>query len=61
MVTALDDTAITGAESLVATVRGERPETTVTLTYLRDDEQATTDVTLGSDATTTGVVIVGAS
>ncbi|MCH1869036.1 trypsin-like peptidase domain-containing protein [Nocardioides sp. CFH 31398] len=52
VVTKLDDVTITGSESLVAIVRGERPDDTVTLTYLRDGDTRTADVTLDSDAQT---------
>ncbi|WP_299051692.1 trypsin-like peptidase domain-containing protein [uncultured Nocardioides sp.] len=53
VVTKLDDVTVSGSESLVATVRGERPDQTVTLTYLRDGDEQTADVTLDSDAQTT--------
>jgi putative serine protease PepD len=52
VITKLDDVTITGSESLVAIVRGERPEDTVTLTYLRDGDTSTADATLDSDAQT---------
>jgi len=51
VVTKVDDIQITGAESLVATIRGYRPGDMVTLTVIRDGEERTLDVTLDSDAT----------
>ena len=50
VVTKVDDTVIDGSESLVATIRGHRPDDKVTLTYVRDGKTQTTTATLGSDA-----------
>jgi putative serine protease PepD len=46
----VDDHAIDSSGSLVATVRSYRPDDEVTITYLRDGDQQTTDLQLGSDA-----------
>ena len=53
VVTKIDDRIITNGTSLVAAARSHRPGDTVTLTYLRDGEEHTTELTLGSDASTT--------
>jgi putative serine protease PepD len=50
VVTKVDDQVIDGSESLVATIRGHRPDDKVTLTYVRDGKTHTTTATLGSDA-----------
>jgi len=50
VITKVDDELIDGSESLVATIRGHRPDDKVTLTYLRDGKTSTTTATLGSDA-----------
>jgi putative serine protease PepD len=50
VVTKLDDRRITGADSLVATIRSYRPGDQVTVTYFRDGETATAQLTLDSDA-----------
>jgi putative serine protease PepD len=50
IITKLDDRLITGGESLIAAVRSHRPGDTVTLTYIRNGETQTAQVTLGSDA-----------
>jgi putative serine protease PepD len=52
VITKVDDQLIDGSESLVATIRGHRPDEKVTLTYLRDGKTHTTTATLGSDANT---------
>lgn len=52
VVTKIDDRIITNGTSLVAAARSHRPGDTVTLTYLRDGEEQTTELTLGSDAST---------
>ena len=52
MITKVDDTLITGADSLVATVRSYRPGDKVELTWSRDGQTKTATVTLGSDTTT---------
>ncbi|CAN5434690.1 trypsin-like peptidase domain-containing protein [soil metagenome] len=50
IITKVDDTLITGSDSLVATVRSYRPGDKVTLTYTRDGKESTTTLELGSDA-----------
>ena len=50
VITKIDDTTITGADSLVATIRSYRPGDEVTVTYERDGEEQTTTLTLDSDA-----------
>lgn len=50
VVTAIDDRPINDADGLIAIVRSYRPDATVTLTYTRDSQEQTTEVTLGSDA-----------
>ncbi|HET6918770.1 MAG TPA: trypsin-like peptidase domain-containing protein [Jiangellaceae bacterium] len=50
IITKLDDRLITSGESLIAAVRSHRPGDTVTLTYIRNGETQTAQVTLGSDA-----------
>jgi putative serine protease PepD len=50
VITRLDDTVITGADSLVATIRSYRPGDEVTLTYRRGDEELQTTLVLDSDA-----------
>lgn len=52
VITRIDDTAISGSDSLIATIRSYRPGDTVTVTYVRDGEEQTTDLKLDSDATT---------
>lgn len=52
VITKVDDDLIDGSESLIATIRGHRPDEEVTLTYVRDGKTATTQATLGSDADT---------
>jgi putative serine protease PepD len=49
IVTKVDDTRITGADSLVATIRSYRPGDTVTLTWMRDGEEQTAELVLDSD------------
>lgn len=49
VVTQVDDTRITGADSLIATIRSYRPGDTVTLTWTRDGEQQSAEVVLDSD------------
>jgi putative serine protease PepD len=49
VITRIDDHVITGADSLVATVRSYRPGDEVTVTYLRDGESSTTTLQLDSD------------
>ena len=52
IITRVGDQTITSSESLVATVRGHRPDDTVTITYVRDGKTARKSVKLGSDAQT---------
>ncbi len=49
VITKIDDTAITSADSLVATVRSYRPGDEVTVAYTRDGESGTTTLVLDSD------------
>lgn len=49
IITAVDDTPITGADSLIVTVRSYRPGDTVEVTYLRGEDERTTELELGSD------------
>ena len=49
VVTKVDDTLITGADSLVATIRSYRPGDTVTVTWLRDGDEQTAEMVLDSD------------
>ena len=51
VITSIDDRRITGADSLVATLRSYRPGDEVTVTWLRDGEEQQASVTLDSDAT----------
>ena len=53
VVTKVDDTLITSADSLVATVRSYRPGDKVTVTYTRSGAEHTVTLTLDSDADTT--------
>ena len=53
VITKVNDDLIDGSESLIATIRGHRPDEEVTLTYLRDGKSETTTAKLGSDADTT--------
>jgi len=50
VITKVDDEVIDSSESLVATIRGHRPDDKVTLTYVRGGQTHTTTATLGSDA-----------
>jgi putative serine protease PepD len=50
VITRVDDHRITDADSLIATVRSYRPGDEVTVTWLRDGEEMTADLTLESDA-----------
>ncbi|GAA4674708.1 S1C family serine protease [Nocardioides nanhaiensis] len=50
VITAIDDAAVDSSSSLVATIRSYRPGDKVEVTYERDGEEATTTLTLGSDA-----------
>ncbi len=51
VVVRVDDTMITGSDSLVATIRSYRPGDTVTLTFVRDGEEQSVDLELDTDAT----------
>jgi putative serine protease PepD len=51
VITKVDDTLITGADSLVATIRSYRPGDKVTVTYTRDGDEHEISVVLDSDAT----------
>ncbi|MEO9325725.1 trypsin-like peptidase domain-containing protein [Nocardioides sp. C4-1] len=53
VITKVDDTLITGSDSLVATVRSYRPGDKVTITYERDGRQSTVQLTLDSDGGST--------
>jgi putative serine protease PepD len=50
IITKIDDTLITGADSLVATVRSYRPGDQVSVSYDRGGETKTADLTLDSDS-----------
>lgn len=52
VITRINDSQVTDAESLVATVRGMRPGDEVTITVERDGTATTLKATLGSDANT---------
>jgi putative serine protease PepD len=49
VVTEVDDTRITGADSLIATIRSYRPGDTVTLTWTRNGEEQSAQLVLDSD------------
>ena len=49
VITKVDDTVITGADSLVATVRSYRPGDKVTVTYVRGGDSSTATLQLDSD------------
>jgi putative serine protease PepD len=49
VITKVGSEPVTGADSLVATIRGHRPGDTVTLTVVRGGSTKTFQVTLGSD------------
>lgn len=50
VITKVNGQLIDGSDSLVATIRGERPDQKVEITYLRGSKEHTTTATLGSDA-----------
>ncbi|MFC6285893.1 S1C family serine protease [Nocardioides sp. GCM10027113] len=50
IVTRVDDQPVTGADSLVATIRSYRPGDEVTLTFVRGGEERETTLVLDSDA-----------
>jgi putative serine protease PepD len=51
VISSVDDRRITGADSLVATIRSYRPGDQVEVTWTRDGESRSATVTLDSDAT----------
>ena len=53
VITKIDDTQITGSDSLVATIRSYRPGDTVTVTFVRGGDTKTVKVKLDSDEKTT--------
>ena len=53
VITKVDDTLITDADGLVATIRSYRPGDEVTVTYTRDGKEDTVTLTLDSDASAT--------
>jgi len=53
VITRLDHQVVDSPDALVAAVRAEAPGAQVTVTYLRAGSTHTTQVTLGSDGTTT--------
>ncbi|MGH8774221.1 MAG: trypsin-like peptidase domain-containing protein [Jiangellaceae bacterium] len=53
IITRIDDRLISDGTSLVAAARSYRPGDTVTLTYVRDGDTQTAEVTLGSDTPST--------
>lgn len=50
VITEIDDTRITGADSLVATIRSYRPGDSVSVTWMSGEEEKTDDLVLDSDA-----------
>lgn len=52
VITRVDDSPVSGADALIAAIRGYRPGDVVTLTYQRDGETHQADVTLDSDGGT---------
>jgi len=53
VITKVDDTLITDADALVATIRSYRPGDEVTVTYTRGGDEHTVQLTLDSDSTAT--------
>ncbi len=51
VITRIDDHLVDSSGSLVATIRSYRPDEKVTVTFVRDGEEQTTELSLGSDAT----------
>ena len=51
VITAIDDQRITGADSLVATIRSYRPGDSVTVTWQRGGQEQQAEVVLDTDAT----------
>jgi putative serine protease PepD len=52
IITKVDDFQITGADSLIATVRSYRPGDQVTVTWERNGKEMSASVALGSDGAT---------
>ena len=52
VIASVEDHRITGADSLVATIRSYRPGDEVTVTYTHDGETQTVQLELDSDAST---------
>ncbi|MBE6465633.1 S1C family serine protease [Denitrobacterium detoxificans] len=52
IITKVGDTAVTDSSTLIAAVRSHNPGDTVTVTFLRDGNEQTVEVTLGSDEAT---------
>jgi putative serine protease PepD len=50
VITKVDDTPVTGSDSLVATIRSYRPGDKVTVTYVRGGDEKTATLSLDSDA-----------
>jgi len=50
VITGIDDHQIESTEGLIATIRSYRPGDSVKVTYVRNGDQSTTELTLGSDA-----------
>jgi putative serine protease PepD len=50
VITRINDTRITDAESLIATVRSYRPGDTVTVTFVRDGDESSATLTLDADS-----------
>ncbi len=50
VITRVGDRTVDSADALIAAIRSHRPGDEVTLTYLRDGQESTATVTLGSDA-----------
>lgn len=50
VITRIDDHPVDSPGALVATIRSYRPDDKVTVTYVRDGDQQTTELQLGSDA-----------
>ncbi len=50
VITKIDDRQVTDGESVIAAARSFRPGDTVTITFVRDGETQTAEITLGSDA-----------
>ncbi len=53
IITKVDDTTVSSASDLMIAIRKHSPGDTITVTYNRDGQTKTAEVTLGSDASTT--------